>query len=119
MPRDLKTNGHVGMKKRRAGSTITWFAKVLAAFALALALSWLPFEFAGERGFRQYLRLKKELVEVRARNRTMAKNIRSLAREVEALKTDDEELERVARDELGLIRDGEMVFVVRDGTGNQ
>ena len=116
MTRDLKTSGHVGIKERRVSGALAWFGKVLVAFALALVLSWLPFEFAGERGFRHYLRLKKELVRVRARNREMARHIQDLAREVEALKTDDDELERVARDELGLIRDGEMVFVVRDGS---
>ncbi len=117
MTRDLKTRGHRGLKERRVSGTIAWVGKVVVAFAMALALSWLPFEFAGERGFRQYLRLKRELSQVKARNRVRAQRIRDLTREVEALKTDDDELERVARDELGLIRDGELVFVVKDVGG--
>ncbi len=36
--------------------------------------------------------------------------MRALEREVDALRTDPEAIERVARDELGMIREGELVF---------
>jgi cell division protein FtsB len=43
-----------------------------------------------------------------------AENVR-LAGEIAALRTDPRAIERLAREELGMVRDDETVFLVRDG----
>ena len=62
------------------------------------------------QGLPRYRALRSELVKVKADNARTAREVRALSRHVEALKTDPSALERVARDELGMVREGEIVF---------
>ncbi|MCD6497863.1 MAG: septum formation initiator family protein [Deltaproteobacteria bacterium] len=101
--------------RRKRGGLFRFFAQVLLAAVLAMGLSWLPFEFVGRHGLMQYFGLKSELRTIKERNRRKAAEIRVLTRQVEDLRSNDAAISRVARDELGLIRDGEIVFVVRQG----
>ena len=99
--------------RSRLGRAMVWSRRIGLALIVALLLGYLPFELYGEKGVRQYLRLKRELKEIRTRNGRLRRQVSAMRREIEALRDDRATLERVARDELGLIRDGEKVYVVR------
>ncbi len=83
----------------------------LLPFALlVLAIVAVPLRILDDRGLPRYRVLKAELGEVQEANERLEAEVRALEREVEALRSDPEAIERVARDELGMIREGELVF---------
>jgi cell division protein FtsB len=63
-----------------------------------------------EGGFRRYWRLKRDVETLEARNARLLQDNARLRREVNALRDDVRVLERVAREELGYTRPGELVF---------
>jgi len=68
----------------------------------------------GERGFMAMLRARKQYAEVsQALARQKAENAR-LREEARRLKDDPSAIEELARRNLGLIRPGEKVFIVKD-----
>jgi len=68
----------------------------------------------GERSFLQALRARKDLERVAADVRELRRQNRELSRLVQQLGHDSRAIELMARDELGLIRRGEiLVFVSR------
>ena len=62
------------------------------------------------KGFRRYLRLRQDLEALQERNRALAEQNETLLREINALRNDPVALERAAREELGYIKPGEIVF---------
>ena len=79
---------------------------ILAIFVVAL----LVHDIFGTHGFLAMQRTKKEIVRVQADlDRLNKENVR-LADEVHALKTDPHKIEKIARDELGLARKGEVII---------
>jgi cell division protein FtsB len=83
-------------------------ASVLAIIALVVG------SLFGDRGILQLmaqrqrsLELAHEIEEIRAENLRLAAEIR-------ALRTDPRAIERIAREQLGLARPGETVFLIRD-----
>ena len=68
----------------------------------------------GERGLMETLRARRQHQElVTAIERLRAENAR-LRGESRRLKTDPAAIEAIARQELGLIRPGELLFIIRD-----
>jgi cell division protein FtsB len=80
-----------------------WGAVVVA---LVLAVTSLQ----AEGGFRRYWRLRSDMRTLEARNTKLTDENAKLRREVQALQTDSAAIERAAREELGVIRPGEVVF---------
>ena len=87
-------------------------AATLASIILVVAL--IVGSLFGDRGFLQLVRqqqradvLAHELEELRFENRR-------LASEIAALRSDPRAIERLAREELGLSRPGETVFLIRE-----
>lgn len=78
--------------------------------ALALAVG----SAAAEGGFRRYWRLKQDVRTLEERNAKLAQDNAKLRREVEALRGDRAALERAAREELGYVKPGEVVFDVEE-----
>ncbi len=76
------------------------------AVALVLAITSLQ----AEGGFRRYWRLRADMRTLEARNTKLIDENARLRREVQALQTDSAAIERSAREELGVIRPGEVVF---------
>jgi cell division protein FtsB len=64
----------------------------------------------GQRGFIHMVRLKDDLVAIEKKNIQLHQENESLKKEVELLKNDLKYLEEIARKELGLIKDGELVY---------
>ncbi|MAT27320.1 MAG: septum formation initiator protein [Sandaracinus sp.] len=77
---------------------------------LVVAIVAVPLRILDEQGLPRYRVLSDELREVDATNQRLEREVRALQREVEALESDPAAIERVARDELGMIRDDELVF---------
>lgn len=90
------------MARRRQ---VLW-GSVVVALVLAVGSA------AAEGGFRRYWRLKQDVRTLEERNARLAQDNARLRREVEALRDDPQALERAAREELGYVRPGELVFDV-------
>ncbi len=91
-----------------------WGLRLGLIVGLAWVIGYLPLQFFGERGLAQYRRLKRERIELRVRNRHIAGQIRQMRLEVERLREDDVYLEKAAREDLGMVRRGELVFVIEE-----
>ncbi len=94
--------------------TAGWGVRIVIAAVIAVAVAALPFEVFSEKGFTHYKKLKRELAALKKSNNAIEKDIFRLEREISDLRNDDFSLERVARDELGMIREGEIVFIVEE-----
>ena len=83
---------------RRKAATL---ASVIALVALIVGALF------GDRGV-------LHLIEQRHRAEALARELSDLAQQIAALRSDPRAIERLAREELGLVRPGETVFLVRD-----
>ena len=82
--------------------------KILFALAVALALALVGYTLLGPGGGKQ-AQLKAELDQLRANNQRLEQVIARLKLEVEALKSRRDYQEKVAREELGLVRPDEVI----------
>ena len=91
----------------RFGRAVAW---MLPFGLLVLSIIGVPLSILDEAGLPRYRALKAELAEVERVNERLRRDVEQLDREVEALRSDPEAIERVARDELGMIREDEILF---------
>lgn len=70
----------------------------------------------GEKGFLETLKARRQHQEMAASVDVIRRENARLREEVRRLKEDPAEIESVAREELGLIRPGELLFIIRDAT---
>ena len=68
----------------------------------------------GERGLLQSLKVRRQHSELAASVEALRHENARLREKARRLKEDPAEIESVAREELGLIRPGEMLFIIRD-----
>jgi cell division protein FtsB len=78
------------------------FATASGAIATTTALD--------SKGFGRYRRLRDEVASLKTRNAELGDSNLRLAREVDALQHDPRYQERAVREELGLIRPGDLVL---------
>jgi cell division protein FtsL len=64
----------------------------------------------GERGIIQRLRLQKELGRLKETNTKMAEENQKLKEEVRRLQTEKKYIEEIARKELGMVKQGEIIY---------
>ena len=74
---------------------------------IALVVAWLGF---GEHGFVHLYRMEKERKVYHERISRLERENRELLEEIDRLRTDKDYIESIGRRDLGLIRDGEIVF---------
>lgn len=91
---------------------VIWTTRLGMALGLAVALGFLPYKLYLRSGLVQYVTLRQELSALTARNDGLQNSIRELRHQLERMKEDPAAIERVARDELGMVRSGEVVFKV-------
>lgn len=72
----------------------------------------------GDHGFIAMRRTQREIEQMRGDISKLNDENRSLSGQVTALKSDPRMIERIARDEMGLARPGEMIFKVPAESGN-
>lgn len=98
--------------------------------SLGRALAWLvPFgllvftvaivslRILSDAGLPRYRKLRAQLEHVEQENKQLHKRIGQLTRDVHDLSQDPDAVERIARDELGLLRDGELLFQFSEDDG--
>ena len=93
---------------------VRWGWRLGLVVALAWIIGYLPLQFFGEKGVRHYRRLHREVTALKDRNRRLADEVRKMRLEVRRLRDDDLALERAAREDLGMVRKGELIFVVEE-----
>jgi cell division protein FtsB len=81
---------------------------------LLVAIVTVPAKILDYRGLPRLRALETQLDRVRAENERIEREVHALHRQVDALRSDPHALERVARDELGMLREGELVFQFPD-----
>ncbi len=77
---------------------------------LAVAGIGAPAMMLAPDGLPRLRGLESELHQVRAENAAINERIQQLQRQIQKLKEDPRAVERIARDELGLVRNTEVVF---------
>lgn len=77
---------------------------------LVLAIVSVPIMVLEPQGLPRFRSLESELREIHRDNDGLAHEVRRLDAEVRQLRSDPEAMERIARDELGMVREGELVF---------
>lgn len=88
-----------------------WVFRVVLALPLAMALGYLPYRAYGPDGIGQVRRLEAELQRIDGQNSALQSENSALQLRIGQLKQDRRAIERVARDELGLVRPNDIVFL--------
>lgn len=86
---------------------MTW---LLPFLLLVIATVVVPVRMLDEQGLPRYRALRSELADIRSANERARREVRLLKATVERLRDDPAEIERIARDELGMLREGELMF---------
>jgi cell division protein FtsB len=105
------------LKEIRAISTtdVLAYAKKNTRQILALALFALfVHDIFGPHGFLAMRRTQKEIEQIHDQIVKMNEQNKALTDQVSSLKSDPKSIERIAREEMGLARPGEMIFKVPD-----
>ena len=108
----------MGSKKLKQPDAKTGFAAflerhgraLLAVFIVALVVH----DVFGPHGFIAMRRTQKEIEQIREQIGKINDQNKSLTEQVNSLKTDPKSIERIAREEMGLARPGEMIFKLPD-----
>ncbi len=88
----------------------SFFERVLPIGILVVAVVGAPVLIFAPQGLPRLRQLSHELDLVQAENRELGRHIERLRGGVQHLRDDPSAVERIARDELGLVRKGEVVF---------
>jgi cell division protein FtsB len=85
-------------------------SRTLPIAVLSLALVAVPVLVLAPEGLPRLRALERELDEVNANNQELRRDVGHLRIEVRRLRDDPAAVERIARDELGMVRKSEVVF---------
>jgi cell division protein FtsB len=105
------------LKRVRESSTsdVTAFLRRHARQILGFAfLALLIHDIFGPHGVIAMRRTQREIEQIRQQIGKINAENKSLAEQVNALKTDPKAIERIAREEMGLARPGELIFKLPD-----
>ena len=84
--------------------------KSLLILVLSLFVALGLLTFFGEKGVFRLLRLQKELEEIKRRNLKIEEENRKLGEEIKRLQSDKRYIEEIARKELGLVKEDEIIY---------
>ena len=87
-----------------------FFERVLPLAALVVAVIGAPVMILSPQGLPRLRGLEKELADVEEENADLRRQIEALRGRVTRLRDDPAAVERIARDDLGLVRQTEVVF---------
>lgn len=77
---------------------------------MLLVVQWVL--WTGSNGVMEYVNLNRDLADATARNQRLAERNRLLLEDVLDIKSRDEAIEEMARNRLGMIREGELFYQV-------
>ena len=66
--------------------------------------------FWGDKGILHLLRLQKELVRIKEANKNIEEENRKLREQVKRLQNEKQYIEEIARKELGMVKEGEILY---------
>lgn len=92
------------------GRCILMLERLLPIMILLIAVVGAPVLMLAPEGLPRLRSLSKELAEVQSENADLRRDIQELRGAVQHLRQDPKAIERIARDELGLVRPNELVF---------
>ena len=92
-------------------ATASW---LLPFSLLMFAVICVPVRLLEPEGLPRYRVLRAEREQVKAHNEQLTREVEQLRIQVERLRTEPEALERLARDELGMLRGDELLFQFQD-----
>jgi cell division protein FtsB len=94
------------MNRRLPATKRTWYLTLspLLVLTSVLLIIWSP------NGLLHLRQLHSEYKELTTRNQTLEKENHQLYQEISLLQNDLTAIERLARQELGLVKDGELIF---------
>jgi cell division protein FtsB len=84
--------------------------KIISILLLIILLALLSITVFGQRGLLHMARLKEELKRFEVSNQKLQQENTALKKEIEQLKNDRRHLEELARDELGLTKENELIY---------
>ena len=87
--------------------TIAW---MLPFLLLGTAVVGVPMLMFDPKGLPRYQALSSELSRIQNVNSKLQSDVQRLNHEVKSLRSDRTAIEAIARDELGMVYDGEIVF---------
>lgn len=90
-----------------------WVSRIGLAALLAVAIATCPQQVYRSAGADDLTRLEREHAELGRQNDRLRGEIDLLRAEIGALKRDPEEVARIARQDLNMVRPGEIVFEVK------
>jgi len=96
---------------REARTPMTW---MLPLGLLLFAIVFVPQQLLEAEGLPRYRALRDELQQTRDSNVRLRREVLELEQRVARLRDDPEALERIARDEIGMLRSDEIVFQFQD-----
>jgi len=91
----------------REASSSFWLVSFGLLVFTMVAVPLLIFE---DNNFPRYQSLRAELTRAEESSVQLAREVQVLKRQVQKLKTDPRAVERIARDDLGMVMPGELVF---------
>ncbi len=83
---------------------------LLPFLLMVMAIMTVPTLVLDEQGLPRYRLLRAELENLRGSNEELVQEIARLKTEIDSLRSDTNYVERIARDELGMVRPEEFVF---------
>ncbi len=93
-----------------------WLGRLVAAAAAVLALGWVPYQAWSRSGLARLWKLHGEIASLRAESAALRASNARLRAEVALYEEDPAAaVERAAREELGLVKPGEVVFKIEEG----
>src|SRR5262245_30614716 len=93
-------------------AAIHWPARFLACSAIVAALAYIPYRVYGSDGYVRYRELEREDTELAASNEALKQENAQLARTARRLKDDLSAVAEAARDDLGMVKPGEIVMQI-------
>ena len=87
------------------------FQKIAPIAILALAFITIGFLFWGENTYDQVTTLKENLAQQKQNNLVLGEKVDKLKSEIYGIKNDPRALEKAARNELGMARPGEVIYL--------
>ena len=80
---------------------------------------FMVYSAVGERGFIRLNKMLSQRDDLKARVRSLEESNRDMAEQVDRLRNDPATIEHLARTELGMVREGETVYILTERPGGQ
>jgi cell division protein FtsB len=83
---------------------------VLPFGLLVLVIVTVPVYILDDRGLPRYRSMRAQLTRVESNNQKLEREVLELSKHVKLLRDDPRAIERIARDDLGMVKPGELIF---------